>query len=60
MSTLTHELDLVEEAIGDETDLDLFAEELPQQVQLLSDCLTSGSCVPGTSCVACASCCSGG
>lgn len=42
-----HVLDIVEDK-----ELDLFAEELPQQVQLLSDCFsTASSGVCGLSCM---------
>lgn len=37
---LTHRLDL---EIEDADSLDLFAEELPEQVQLLADCLSTAS-----------------
>jgi hypothetical protein len=46
MSMLDHPFDIV----ADETRLDLFAEELPEQVQLLSDCLSSAS---SASCCTC-------
>ena len=36
---LTHHLDMASDAFA----LDLFAEELPEQVQLLSDCLSTAS-----------------
>lgn len=39
MNSLNHPFDLA----SDEAELDLFAEELPEQVQLLSDCLSSAS-----------------
>jgi hypothetical protein len=39
MEDLTHPFDLAVEEQG----LDLFAEELPEQIQLLSDCLSSAS-----------------
>jgi hypothetical protein len=42
----SHALDIV----ADDTKLDLFAEELPEQVQLLSDCLSSAS---SASCCTC-------
>lgn len=42
----THPFDIV----ADDTKLDLFAEELPEQVQLLSDCLSSAS---SASCCTC-------
>jgi hypothetical protein len=42
----SHSLDIV----ADDTKLDLFAEELPEQVQLLSDCLSSAS---SASCCTC-------
>ncbi len=48
---LTHPLD-VDSAEGEA--LDLFAEELPRQVQLLSDCLSSASSLSSSGgCVGC-------
>jgi hypothetical protein len=38
--SLTHSFDI---EISQDDSLDLFAEELPEQVQLLSDCLSSAS-----------------
>ncbi len=38
---MTHYLDMADDAVA----LDLFAEELPQQTQLLSDCASTLLCV---------------
>ena len=38
---MTHYLDMADDAVA----LDLFAEELPQQTQLLSDCASTILCV---------------
>jgi hypothetical protein len=46
MTDLSHPFDL---EINDDQTLDLFAEELPEQIQLVSDCAST---------LACASCCS--
>ena len=42
-----HKFDIVNENVS----LDLFAEELPEQVQLLSDCLSSLGSICGVSSV---------
>jgi hypothetical protein len=44
MQNLYHPFDL---EINDTDALDLFAEELPEQLQLLSDCLSSASSLCG-------------
>ncbi|MPZ50659.1 MAG: thiocillin family RiPP [Dehalococcoidia bacterium] len=49
VATLVHPFDL-EFEVGDT--LDLFAEELPEQLSPLSDCLSSASSVSSISCCA--------
>jgi hypothetical protein len=44
MKNLIHPFDIEN---NDSESLDLFAEELPEQVQLLSDCLSSASSLCG-------------
>jgi hypothetical protein len=51
MNKLYHPFDL---EINDEENLDLFAEELPEQVQLWSDCASTASCY--TSCAGTVAC----
>jgi hypothetical protein len=45
-TSLTHAFDL---EISQDESLDLFAEELPEQIQLLSDCLSSASSISSAS-----------